>query len=146
MSTTIDQRVVEMRLDNKQFEANAQASISTLSKLRQSLNLTGASKGLESVSAAAKNNNMNVLGSAVESVGLKFNAMQVMGTTALVNLTNSAYLAGSRIVRALTIDPVRTGFSEYELKMGSIQTIMASTGEELEVVNKYLNELKQNRD
>lgn len=146
MSTTIDQKVVEMRFNNQQFERNAQTSLNTLEKLKQSLNLKGASKGLESLNTAAKNNNIGVLGQAAEQVGVKFSAMQVIGTTALVNLTNSAMMAGKRIAKALTIDPVKTGFQEYELKMGSIQTIMASTGESLETVNQYLNELNKYSD
>ena len=141
MSTTIDQRVVEMRFDNKQFEENVKTSMSTLDKLKQSLNLTGASKGLESVSAAAKNCDMSGLSGAVETVRIRFSALEVMAVTALANITNSAINAGKRIVSALTIKPISEGFGEYELKMGSIQTIMAGTGESLETVNKYLEEL-----
>ena len=146
MSTTIDQKVVEMRFNNQQFERNAQTSLNTLEKLKQSLNLTGASKGLEQLNSAARNNDIGALGRAADAVGVKFSAMQVIGTTALVNMTNSAINAGKRIVRALTIDPVKTGFQEYELKMGSVQTIMASTGESLETVNQYLNELNKYSD
>ncbi len=146
MSTTIDQKVVEMRFNNQQFERNAQTSLNTLEKLKQSLNLTGASKGLEQLNSVARNNDIGALGRAADAVGVKFSAMQVVATTALVNMTNSAINAGKRIVRALTIDPVKTGFQEYELKMGSIQTIMASTGESLETVNQYLNELNKYSD
>lgn len=146
MSTTIDQQVVEMRFDNQHFEKNVRTSMSTLDRLKQSLNLTGASKGLENINAAAKNNNFGALGQSVEAVKVKFSALQVMGVTALTNITNSAVNAGKRMVKALTIEPVTTGFKEYELKMGSIQTIMASTGESLDTVNRYLNELNEYSD
>ncbi len=146
MSTTVDQRVVEMRFDNDRFEKNVATSMSTLAKLKQSLNLTGASKGLESINAAAKNNNISALGTAAETVGAKFSAMQVMGITAIANLTNSAVNSAKQMVSALTIDPVKTGFSEYELKMDSVKTIVASTGEELSTVNKYLEELNEYSD
>lgn len=146
MSTTIDNRVVEMQFDNRHFEKNVATSLSTLDKLKQSLNLTGAAKGLEEVNAAANKCDMSVLGKAADVVGTKFSAMQVMAVTALANITNSAVNAGKRIVSALTIDPVKSGFNEYELKMGSIQTIMASTGESLETVNGYLNELNEYSD
>ena len=141
MSRTIDSRVVEMQFDNKQFESNVKTSMSTLDKLKQSLNLTGASKGLENVGTAAKNINMSGLSGAVENVRLKFSALEVMAVTALANITNSAINAGKRIVSALTMEPISEGFAEYELKMDSIQTILAGTGESLEVVNKYLDEL-----
>lgn len=127
MSTTIDQRVVEMRFDNKHFEQNVSTTMSTLDKLKQKLHLDGASKGLENINAAAKKVDITPLGTSVETVGAKFSAMQVVAVTALANITNSAVNAGKNIVSALTIDPVKTGLSEYETKMGSIQTILANT-------------------
>lgn len=144
MSTTIDQRVVEMRFDNKQFEQNVSTTMSTLDKLKKLLNFDGASKGLENVNSAAKSVNMTGLGSAVEAVTMKFSALEVMGVTALVNLTNSAVNAGKRIVSALTIEPITSGMSEYETKMGSIQTILANTqheGTTLDDVTAALEEL-----
>lgn len=149
MSTTIDQRVVEMRFDNQHFEKNVQTSMSTLDKLKQSLNLTGASKGLESINAAAKNNNMGVLGSSVEAVHAKFSALQVMGVTALANITNSAVNAGKKMVSALTIDPVKTGLQEYETQINAVQTILANTqskGTDINDVNKALEELNKYAD
>lgn len=146
MSTTVDQRVVEMRFDNDRFEKNVATSMSTLAKLKQSLNLTGASKGLENINAAARNTSLPSLGSAAEAVGAKFSAMQVIGVTALANIANSAVNTGKQMLSALTIDPVKTGFNEYELKMDSIKTIVASTGEELDVVGKYLQELNEYSD
>lgn len=146
MSKTIDEKVVEMRFDNKQFESNVSQSMSTLDKLKRSLNLTDAAKGLEGVSSAAKSIDMSSLSDGVHTVGLKFNGLYTMADQALRNITNSAMYYGKRIVSALTIDPVKTGFSEYELKMGSVQTIMASTGESLETVNDYLGELNTYAD
>ena len=127
MSTTIDERVLEMRFDNRQFETNVSSTMSTLDKLKEKLNFKGASKGLENVNAAAKNVNITGLGSAVETVSAKFSALQVVGVTALANITNSAVNAGKRIVSALTIDPIKTGLSEYETKINSIQVIRANT-------------------
>lgn len=146
MSTTIDQRVVEMRFDNKQFQSNVSETMSTLDKLKQKLHLPGATKGLADVSAAASKCDMSSLSRGVETVQAKFSALQVIGVTALANITNSAVNAGKRIASSLLIEPRRSGFQEYELKMGSIQTIMASTGESLETVNKYLNELNEYSD
>lgn len=146
MSKEIDEKVVEMRFDNQNFENNVKTSLSTLDKLKQSLNLSGASKGLENLGTAAKNVNMNALGSAVDTVHARFSALEVMGVTALANITNSAVNAGKRMLRSLTIEPVSQGFSEYELKMNSVQTIMASTGEDIETVNGYLDELNKYAD
>lgn len=141
MSKQVDERVVSMQFDNKQFESGVQTSLSTLDKLKQSLNMDGASKGLENVNDAAKKVNLSALGDAAETVKLKFSALEIFAISALQNIANKAVNAGERIVSALTIDPIKTGFSEYELKMGSVQTIMASTGADLQTVNRYLEEL-----
>jgi tape measure domain-containing protein len=149
MSQTIDERVVSMQFDNRQFESNVKTSLSTLERLKQSLNLSGASKGLESVGTAAKNCNLSVLGSAAETVGLKFNAMYTMADQALRNITNSAYNSAKSVVKAFTIDPVKSGLSEYETQIGAIQTILANTqskGSTLDDVNRALDELNTYAD
>lgn len=149
MSTTIDERVVEMRFDNKQFESNVQTSLSTLDRLKKSLNLSGAAKGFDEIDSASKKVNMNGLANAVESVRLKFSALEVMAVTALANITNSALNAGKRIVSALTIDPIKTGFREYETQIGAVQTILANTqheGTNLQQVNRALDELNTYAD
>lgn len=146
MSKTVDERVVSMQFDNKHFESNVKTTMSTLDKLKKSLNLEKSAKGLENINAAAKNCNLSPMANAVESIKSKFSALEVMGITALANITNSAVNYGKRLISAFTVDPIRTGFNEFELKMGSIQTIMASTGESLETVNKYLNELNEYSD
>ena len=149
MSTTVDQRVVEMRFDNKQFESNVSTTMSTLSKLKQSLNLKGAVQGLEEVNNVSKRCDLSVLSNAIETVKYKFSALQVMGITALANITNSAVNAGKRIVEALTIDPIKTGLQEYETQINSVQTILANTqskGTTLEQVNAALDELNTYAD
>ena len=146
MSKTIDERVVEMRFDNKQFESNVQTSLSTIEKLKKSLDMDGATKGLESIDSAAKKVDMSGLGSAVETVKTRFSALEVMAVTALANITNSVVNTGKQMLHSLTIEPISQGFEEYELKMGSIQTIMMSTGASLEEVNKYLQELNTYSD
>ena len=144
MSTSIDERVVSMQFDNKQFESNAKTSMTTLERLKEKLNFSGAAKGLENVNSAAKNINMAGLSSAVETVQAKFSALQVMAITALANITNSAVNAGKRIASALTIDPLKSGFQEYETQINAVQTILANTqskGTTLDQVNAALDEL-----
>ena len=149
MSTTIDEKVVEMRFDNKNFEHNVSNTMSTLDKLKQSLKLDGASKGFENVNSAANSVNMSGLGRAVETVQAKFSALSVIGITALANITNSAVNAGKRIVSALTIDPIKSGFQEYETQINAVQTILANTeskGSTINDVNKALDTLNTYAD
>lgn len=149
MSTTVDERVVEMRFDNKQFEANVQTSLSTIDRLKRSLNLEGAAKGLENVNTAAQKCDMTPLTNAVETVKVKFSTLEVMAVTALANITNSAVNAAKNIVSALTIDPIKTGFQEYETQINAVQTILANTsskGTTLDQVNNALDELNHYAD
>ena len=149
MSTTIDNRVLEMRFDNKQFESGVATTMSTLDKLKQKLNLSGASKGLENIGSAAKNVNFSGMNAGIDTVQAKFSALQVAGVTALANITNSAVNAGKKIVSALTIDPIKTGFNEYETKMNSIQTIMSNTaskGTTMSDVTRVIDELNTYAD
>ena len=119
MSKQIDQRVVQMQFDNAQFERNVSTTMSTIEKLKQKLNFTGTAKGLENVNSAAKKVDMSGLSNGVGAVQAKFSALEVMGVTALANITNSAVNAGKRIVSALTIDPIKTGFQEYETQINA---------------------------
>lgn len=149
MSKIVDDRVVEMRFDNAQFERNVQTSISTLDKLKQSLKLTDASKGLEGISNAAKRVDMSPMATGVETVKMKFSALEVMAVTALANITNSAVNASKRMISAITTRPIKDGFTEYETQMNAVQTILANTqkeGTNVKIVNSALDELNHYAD
>ena len=149
MSKQVEERVVSMQFDNSRFERNVSQSMSTLDKLKQKLNFNGASKGLENVQTAASKVDMHGLANNVETVRARFSALEVMGVTALANITNSAVNAGKRMVAALTIEPIKAGFQEYETQMNSVQTILANTqkeGTNVKVVNKALDELNTYAD
>ena len=141
MSTTIDNKIVEMSFNNSDFEKNAQQTIDTTEKLKKSLDFDGAGKGLEQLGAAAKNCNVGVLATAAETVSEKFDYMKYIAIYALQDIYNMATRTAAQLVNTFAIQPVTSGFQEYELKMGSIQTIMASTGASLDAVNGYLDEL-----
>lgn len=140
MSKTIDDRVVEMRFDNSQFEKNVQTSINTLGNLKQSLNLSGAAKGLEAVDKTARGIDMPGLGSAVETVRSKFSALEVVGITALANITNSAVNAGKQLIKSLSVDQITAGWQKFSDKTTSVATLVAQ-GNALEDVNAQLDRL-----
>ena len=149
MSKKVDERVVEMRFDNKDFESNVRTSMSTLDKLKQSLKLKDAAKGLENVGNATKKVDMAPIAKGVETVQAKFSAMQVVAMTCLSNITNAAFNAGKRIASALTIEPILSGFHEYETQINAVQTILANTkskGTTLDQVNSALDELNTYAD
>lgn len=149
MSRTIDERIVEMRFDNAQFEKNVATSMSTLDKLKKSLNFKDSSKGLEELGTAARKVDMSPLANGVETVRAKFSAMEVIAITALANITNSAINTGKRIVSAITTQPIKDGFAEYETQMNAVQTILANTqkeGTNVKMVNAALDELNHYAD
>ena len=144
MSKQIDEKVVSMKFDNKQFESNVSTTMSTLDKLKSKLNFSGASKSLEQLNTAANKVDMKGISTAVDTVQMKLSAMQVVGVTALANITNEAVNAGKRIVNALTLEPVMTGFEEYKTQLNATQSILANVehkGKSIEDVNKALDEL-----
>lgn len=149
MSKTIDQRVVEMRFDNANFEKNVSTSMSTLDKLKKSLKFEDSAKGFENISKAAGRVDMGGLSNGVESVRLKFSALEVMAVTALQNITNSAVNAGKKLVSDLALDPIISGFKEYETQINATQTILANTqkeGANIDDVNRALDELNKYAD
>lgn len=149
MSKTVDERIVSMQFDNKNFESNVKTSMGTLEKLKKSLKLTEAAKGLENVSNAAKKFDIKPMGNGVEAVKMKFSDLEVMGVTALANITNSAVNAGKKIVAAFTIDPIKSGFQEYETQINAVQTILANTsskGTTIDQVNEALDTLNTYAD
>lgn len=147
MSKTIDEKVVEMRFDNKHFESNVQTTMSTLDKLKAKLNLTGASKGLENVSTAAKKVNMDGLVSGLNTVHSKFSALEVIGVGALLNIGNAAANAGKRLVASLSgIQAAMAGFNEYSMTMNTVQTLVNSTGKSVKEVEGHLKELDEYAD
>ena len=92
MSTEVDNRVVSMQFDNKRFEKNVSDSLSTLDKLKKSLKLDGATKGLQEVDAAAKKVDFSGMSKAVDTVNSRFSALSVMAVTALANILTLLYL------------------------------------------------------
>ena len=141
MSKVIDEKVVSMEFDNKRFERNVSTTINTIDKLKESLEFKDASKGFEEITESSKKVNMSSLGQSVETVKLKFSALQIAAVTALTNITNSAVNAGKRLVASLSTDNIAAGWNKYEQKTGSVQTIMNATGKSIEEVNGYLDKL-----
>lgn len=141
MSQEIDERVVEMRFDNAQFERNTRQSIKTLNELERSLKLEGAEKSFEKIEDASAKVDFDKMQSALESLNSKFSAVEVMGVTALMRITNQAMDTGEKLVKSLSIDQVTSGWNKYAQKTASVQTIMNATGKSITKVNSYLEKL-----
>jgi hypothetical protein len=141
MSSSIEEKVVAMRLNNSDFEANAKKTLGTLGDLAKSLKLENAAKGLSAIASAAKNTNLDSVAAGVDGLAGKFSALSVIGVSALATITNKAVNAGISLVKSLTIDPIGAGFSDYTEKLTSVQTVMNATGKSEKEVGKYFSQL-----
>ena len=141
MSQTIDQKVVEMRFENENFERNVATSMTTLDKLKQNLNFKGASTGISQLEKSANKVDMSSLANGVEKVSSNFSALEVIGVTSLAKITSSAIDTASTLIKSLSSDQIFSGWNKYEQEVGYIQTIMNATGKTEKQVNKYLDEL-----
>lgn len=141
MSQEVDSRVVEMRFDNANFEKNTKLTISTIDRLMEKLQFKGAEKGFEKLDAAAENVDFATMQTSLDRLESKFSNLNIVATTALVNITNKFVDAGEKLVKSLSIDQVASGWDKYTEKTSNVQTIMNATGKSIDQVNGYLNKL-----
>lgn len=148
MSRTIDEKVVEMRFDNSDFERNVSQSMSTLDKLKGALDFSGASKAFDGITSAANKVSFGGLTSALDGVGEKFSALETIATGALLNIGRKVEDFVTNQVKSLTLEPVMQGFDKYASKTSSVQMIMnairdgtKSDTELMEEVNSQLERL-----
>lgn len=141
MSQEVDSRVVEMRFDNANFEKNTKQTISTIDRLMEKLQFKGAEKGFEKLDAASENVDFATMQTSLDRLESKFSNLNIVATTALVNITNKFVDAGEKLVKSLSIDQVASGWDKYTEKTSNVQTIMNATGKSIDQVNGYLNKL-----
>lgn len=141
MSQEVDERVVEMRFDNAQFEKNVHQTMQSLEKLNDSLRLDGAEKGFEKISDASAKVDFDEMQGALDNLSRKFSAVEVMGVAALSHITRQAIDTGEKLVKSLSLDQVMSGWNKYAQKTASVQTIMNATGKSIAKVNGYLSKL-----
>ena len=141
MSREVDSRVVEMQFNNENFEKNTKKTISTIDKLMEKLQFKGAEKGFEKLDAAAEDVDFSTMQRSLDTLESKFSALNIVATTALMNITNKFVDAGERMVKSLSFDQVFSGWNKYVEKTGNVQTIMNATGDSIDAVNGYLNKL-----
>lgn len=146
---SVEDRIVAMKFDNKQFEPAAKTTMSTLDRLKAALNFSGSSKGLNDLQASANKFSLGNLAAGATGVASKFSAMSVVAIAAIASITAKAVDAGIRVAKAFTLEPLKQGFQEYETNLNAVQTILANTqasGANLKDVNRVLQELNTYSD
>lgn len=141
MSRSIDERIVEMQFNNRQFESGVKESLGSLDRLKKGLDLDGASKSLAGLSDAGKRFSLAGIAEGVDVITERFSTLGIIGITAIQNITNRVTDLGIQMAKSLSIDQISAGWSKYEEKTSSVQTIMNATGKSIDEVNGYLDKL-----
>ncbi len=147
--SSVDNRVVEMQFENKQFESGVAKTLSSVKKLKEGLNFKDSADSLKNLGSVSKNVDMSNLIGAVESIKDRFSTLGIIGMTVLQNIANKAISVGNTLTKSLTLQPIMDGFAEYETQMNSIQTILSNTrseGTNIQQVNSALDELNHYAD
>ena len=147
MSTEYDDKIVRMQFDNKQFESGVQTTIASLDELKASLKFDGVTTGIDNLASKVKNVSFDNMTQGIEQVVVKIPVMGTVLDQTIRNMTNSVTsFVKTTLDKFSTLGNMKSGFGEYELQINSVRTIMAATGETVETVNKYLEELNEYAD
>lgn len=158
MSMDVVQNVVQMVFDNGSFERNAGATLQTLAKLKEALKFEEAVRGIDAIRGSLKDTGINAFYDGVYKVQGGFNALDVIATRVLQNITDKVQAVGANLVKQITVAPLKSGLEEYETQINSVQTILANTNDALiekglttehdriEKVNGVLDELNHYAD
>ena len=140
MSTLVDERVVEMRFDNRDFEKNTKKSMSTIQKLKSSLNFSGVAN---SVNQSVNSVDMNPLIAGLEKTKKTFSAWEIFVITAISNISNRLVNLGIEFAKSFTIDRVSSGwqqFGEVTRATGTMIAQLTARGISEEDAIKQVNE------
>lgn len=142
MSDTIDQRVVEMQLDNSNFEKNAQTSMDTTEKLKKSLDFNGTANSLNEVGKAASNLNFSGVASAVDSINNKMSLLGVFSKRIMENVADGAFQMGKSLLTSISgINDASAGLEKFGQKSSAVGTMMIATGKSIDEVGEVLEDL-----
>lgn len=147
MSVEYDDKIVRMQFDNKSFESGVQTTLRSLQNLKDSLNFNNAVSGIENLTAGFQNISFNNLLTGIDQVTVKIPVIGTVLDQTIRNMTNSVEgFVKDTLSKFSNIGNAKSGFGEYELQIGAVKTIKASTGEDVATINKYLEELNEYAD
>lgn len=154
MARPIDEKIAALKLDTSDLERKAPKAVGMFAKLQEvigktkNLDMSKSIESLGSLKSAGDKITLENLAQSVDAVTGRFSNLGIMAITALQNITNRAIDAGITLAQSFTTKPLIDGFREYELKMGSVQTILSNTQgkNSLEDVNNILREMNDYAD
>lgn len=147
--SSIDRRIVDLKMNNGKFNTNIASSVKYLSSLEKALDLRGATQNLQNLQNAGNKFSLAKIGEGVETITKRFSTLGIIGIGVLEEIGRTAFRVGSNIAKSFTVEPVMSGFKEYETQINAIQTILANTeskGTTLNDVTAALDELNHYAD
>lgn len=149
MSTSIDEKVVRLKLEAGQLTSGIKSALGSLSGLDSALKKIGNTSGIDKLKGAFQNINASPLTQSVAQAGHQFSLLDGIASVTLGGLATKAISAGASMVKSLALDGITDGFHEYEMQLNSVQTILANTkskGESIKTVNAALDQLNTYAD
>lgn len=146
MANTVDTRIVQMEFDNAQFERGAKQTLKTLENLDDALAFKTVGDGVKNLSSAMNRLDFTHITTSIDSIGKSFTAMEAISFGVFERIGNKVGELGMKIADELLVAQKRAGFGEYELELGSVQTIRASTGKDFKEIYGYLDQLNKYAD
>ena len=137
MSTSIDNRIVEMQFDNSQFEKGIGKSIKSLEKLKKGLKMDEAAQSLSKLQKIGDSFSLAKIADGIDNLTYRFSWMGRTVSGILDNLTFKA----KALIKSMSVNQISAGWSKYADKTGYVQTIVNATGKSIDEVNKYLDKL-----
>lgn len=147
--SVIDQRIVEMKFDNSKFAEGVRGTMSMLDRLRSALSFKGGSSGIDELQSSVNRFNMANVSSSLQGVGGQISTLGMTAANVFGNIITDGIYKMNAALSQFTTKPIRDGLSEYEMNMGSIQTILTNTqskGSTLTDVTSSLDELNTYAD
>lgn len=138
MSTTIDNKVVQMEFDNSRFEKNVSQSMTTLDKLKSSLEFKDASLGLDKLNDKIGKISFSGLSNGIDAVKVQLSTMQIIGVTAISTITKAAISAGAKIYKAL-VGPITEGGKNRALNIAAAKFQFEGLGMDVEKAMESAN-------
>lgn len=89
MSRTVENRVVEMQFQNKQFEDAVAQSRQSIQLLEKDLKLLEGVQALKNLDAAVQSIDVSSIANGIERLNDRFSTLGIIGMTVTQNLTNA---------------------------------------------------------
>lgn len=125
---SVDDRVVAMSFENDRFNSGVSSTIGVIGRLKQALNFSGATKGLDDLQTSGNRVDLSHISGGVNAAKQSFSLLGTAAAVALGNIATKAITAGASLVKSFTLGPLVAGFHNYETQINAVQTIVANTG------------------